>query len=517
MVKNPRSFFCFFVLISILVTLGLSSCNSTTATETVTATVTETTEDPHGSVRGKVLTDSGEMVTAGIIVEDEAGNTFRTTTNEQSGYNLLLPPGSYTLYFTRGFEYSVVTKKITVESYKKYYLQDVRLIQLYDSYAQGWIASDLHQHTYYSDGVDSVSSQLLGNISNGLYIGFLTDHNTAYGLAEWVQGNRLVANIDQTGAQRKYHAFEGVEVTTEFGHFQSLGVGQTFDTYEIKMTELQRGQSKAEKDVILKDMIRYIADTIKRSGGVAQINHPYSSSTMGFNYWDIADIFDTVEIWNGYFVPGDGRYIGDTLGYADQNYSAKMKWFELLNNIKNGGKFLAATGGTDNHDSTSPYQRDPKLASYNINNIKDFKITNMVDYQAAFELNGRYNGNPTTYLHIPGDITLESVQNAIKNGNSFISNGPILIADVNGKSYGETVDLDGAGSVSLNLKAFARDGFESIRIVKNGEVVQTIDSINGSTYEKVIRLSDLKSGDWIVLEGMGVSTYYCITNPIFFK
>ncbi len=517
MVKNHRSFFCFLILAIFLMTLGLSSCSSAVATETAGAVETQPTEEALGSVRGKVLTDSGEMVTAGIIVEDQDGNTFRTTTNAQSGYNLLLPPGSYTLYFTRGFEYSVVTKKITVESFKKYYLQDVRLIQLFDSYAQGWIASDLHQHTYYSDGADSVASQLLGNISNGLYIGFLTDHNTAYGLAEWVQGNRLVANIDKNGVERYYHAFEGVEETTEFGHFQSLGAGQTFDTYEIKMTEFQRAQSQAEKDVVLKDMIRYIADTVKRSGGVAQINHPYSSSTMGFNYWDIADNFDTVEIWNGYFVPGDGRYIGDSLGYADQNYSAKLKWFVLLNNMRNGGKFLAATGGTDNHDSTSPYKRDPKLASYNINNIKDFKITNMVDYQAAFEMNGRYNGNPTTYLHIPGDITLESVQNAIKNGNSFISNGPILIADINGKSYGETVDLNGAGSVSLNLKAFARDGFESIRVVKNGEVIKTIDPINGSNYEAVVKLDDLKSGDWIVLEGMGVSTYYCITNPIFFE
>jgi hypothetical protein len=33
------------------------------------------------TVRGKVLLDNGAMVTAGIIVENESGETYRTMTN----------------------------------------------------------------------------------------------------------------------------------------------------------------------------------------------------------------------------------------------------------------------------------------------------------------------------------------------------------------------------------------------------------------------------------------------------
>ncbi len=514
--RNYRTGFHAFLVFVISIAIGVSACSSGTPTELEEVVETEMNVQP-GSVRGKVLTDSGEMVTAGIIVENANGDLYRTTTNAQSGYNLLLLPGDYTLYFTRGFEYSMVTKTVKVESYKKYYLQDVRLIQLIDPYAQGWVASDIHQHTYYSDGADSVSSQLLGNISNGLYVGFLSDHNSAWGLPEWMQGNRLVADIDTAGNPRHYNAFESVEVTTEFGHFQSLGVGLTFDTYEVKMTEYQRAQDQAEKDRILTEMVQYITDTIKRSGGIAQLNHPYSAGTMGFNYWDIVDRFDTIEIWNGYFVPGDGRYIGESIGYAEQNYSAKLKWFELLNDIKNGARFIPATGGTDNHDSTSPYTHNAMLDPYTITNIKDFKITNMVEYVAVYELNGRYNGNPTTYLHISGDITLESVIDAIKNGNSFISNGPILFAEIDGKTYGETVDLHGASSLTLHINAFARDGLESINIIRNGEIIKTIETFNSSTFEDEVKLENMTSDDWIVLEGMGTSTHYCITNPIFFK
>lgn len=513
-----------FISIFFIVASLITACNppAQVVEPEVETTVWEQTEaalptSTLASVRGRVLTDAGNMVTAGIIVEDEAGNTYRTTTNFQSGYNLLLSPGTYTLYFTRGFEYSMVVKKISVESSKKYYLQDVRLVQLTDSFAEDWIAADLHQHTYYSDGFDSVSSQLLGNISSGLYVGFLTDHNSAYGLAEWVQGNRIVADYTTEGEPIYYQAYEGVEVTTEFGHFQSLGVGLTFDTYEIKLTEFERGQTQAVKGQFFENRISYITDMIHRSGGLAQINHPFSSSTMGFSYWDVADQFDTIEIWNGFFVPGDGRYIGETIGYAEQNYSAKLKWFELLNRVRDGGKFLAATGGTDNHNSSSPYTRDPNLAGYNITNVKDFEITDMVDYFAVFELNGRYNGFPTIYLYLPGKKSLETTLAAIKNGNSFISNGPLLKSFIDGKTYGETVDLPASGKVTLNLTAFARDGFEAIRIIKNGEILKTIDAIDETSFEKAIKLEGLKSGDWIVLEGLGVSTQYCITNPIFFN
>ncbi len=481
--------------------LMMGGCKSK-AEETKTAE-----KEAFGYVRGKVLTDSGEMVTSGIIVMDEAGNTYRTTTNPLSGYNLKLKPGKYTLIFTRGFEYSVVQKEVEVENYKKYDIQDVRLVHLYDTYAMGWYGGDIHQHTMYSDGADTVHELLMGNISSGLYWGFLSDHNSAMGLSQWLQGNRIVANIDSKGNNRYFDASEAVEVTTEFGHYQSIGVGMIFDTYEVQLRDSERARSKEERDELTKERIIYIAETIRRNGGVPQINHPFSSNTMGFNYWEIADYFDTIEIWNGVFVPGDGRYEAQENTGWEQNYRSKLKWFELLNEVKNGGKFFAATGGTDNHSSVSPYTYSEK------SEISD--ITNMEQYKEAYSKNGLYNGVPTTYLHIDGEVDSESIKEAIRNGNSFISNGPILIADAGGKSYGETVSLQ-SDSTKLNINAFARDGLVSIRIVKNGEVLQTID-VNDTEYQDTVTLTGLKNGDWIVLEGLGTSTYYCISNPIFFQ
>jgi predicted metal-dependent phosphoesterase TrpH len=163
-------------------------------------------------------------------------------------------------------------------------------------------------HSYYSDGVNSVPDVLVSNISNGLYYGFLSDHNTGRGLSEWAQGNRMTAYIDANDDERLFNAYDAVEVTTEFGHYQTLGLGLTFDLYEVLLRESERVKPTAEKEAIIKEKIRYIGETIKWAGGVAQINHPFSTSTMGFSAWDTIDAFDTIEIWNGYFHPGDGRY-----------------------------------------------------------------------------------------------------------------------------------------------------------------------------------------------------------------
>jgi hypothetical protein len=459
-----------------------------------------------GMVRGKILLDNGEMVPAGIIVENANGDRFRTTTNALAGYNLRLAPGEYTLYFTKGPEYSVVSKTVTVESFKVLYMQDVRLVQLFDAYALGWIAGDLHQHTFYSDGADSVDEQLLSNLSNGLYYGFLSDHNSARGLAEWVQGNHAIANTDAQGTVRFFNPYEAVEVTTEFGHYQSLGIGLTFDTYEVQLYDIERSKTGAEKDEIIKQRIIYIAESIRRAGGVPQINHPYSSNTMGFNYWEIADYFDTVEIWNGVFVPGDGRYEPEKESEQSQNYSSKLKWFELLNGVKNGGKFLAATGGTDNHDSTSTY-----IASGDIAEILD-KDT----YEAAYVRNGRYSGVPTTYVYCPDAITQQGVLDALQAGHSFITNGIILIGTIGDAIYGDTVPL-GAAAPVLNLNAFCRDGIESIRIIKNGETFMELPLSGTTQYQDAIPLEGLAPGDWIVIEGLGSGTLYAITNPFFFS
>lgn len=510
MPRNRKSILGIFVPILLLT---LSGCNNLSSESQSSLTSNEESSSQEvitnrelATVRGKVLTGNGEMVTAGIIVENENGDTYRVSTNIHSGYNLRLTPGKYKLHFMRGFEYSTVTKELTVEAYKTYIVQDLRLIQLEDSYAKGWVRGDLHQHSFYSDGLNAVQDVFVSNLSNDLYFGYLTDHNTAFGLPEWVQGNRMVANIDSQGNPRMFGAYEGVEVTTEFGHYQALGLGLLFDLYEVTLRDIERTKPQAEKDEIIKERIRYIGETIKWAGGVAQINHPYSTSTMGFKYWDVIDAYDTVEIWNGYFFPGDGRFEPVQEGYQGQNYRSKMRWFESLNEIKNGGHYLAATAGTDNHDISGPYTND---ATFDENNIETIE-----DYNKLFLKYGKYSGSPSTVVKVDGALTEAKVLSAIKKGNSFLTNGPMIYTDIAGKTYGDTVTITD-GSLTANIDVFARDGIDALKVIVNGEIVDTISIDQAIRDNRLITINNLDDQDWIIFEVLGKGVQYAITNPIF--
>lgn len=478
----------------------------------VMACVPAGAESTAGIIRGKVTDNNSNMLIASIFVEGEDGTTYRTFTNAMGGYTLGLEPGTYTLTFSKGNEYDTVTKTVTVERLKTSYQPDVRLTALYDSYAKGWVAGDCHQHTYYSDGVNSVEESMVGNAAAGLYFGYLTDHNSSRGVPEW--NGLLKMNVRvENGEPRYFQGFDGVELTTEFGHYNSLGTGLTLETYDLKLTEFERASS--DKLTYAREKIKYIADCIRRIGGIAQMNHPYSSTTMGvMNWiekgdWEVFDLFDTVEVWNGYFVPPDG--IWDTQNAMNQNYSTKLLWYELLNGMKDGHSFHAITGGTDNHDISSP------VSGTSHEKYTSSEPTDLESYYYYWVNTAKYNGMPTTYVYLNGaEVNAENVAECIRDGHSFVSDGPVVICDIDGKTYGEKVAIPADGTLTLNTDVWNRDGISEIRIVVNGETVETIRVDEGTTeYTQPVTLTgEWESLDWILVEVLGPLGQYAVTNPI---
>jgi hypothetical protein len=438
------------------------------------------------TIRGKVLTDLGEMLMANIIVEDSEGKTTLYTTNTLSGYEIQLPEGEYKLHYTRGMQYSKVTKTIKVENFKNYYLEDVRLIRLIDSEKFNFYPGDLHQHTIFSDGSDGVEALAKADIAGGLSWAVLSDHNDNTGISEWLQADRLPYDKED-GKYKFFVPIPGVEITTGYGHFQSLGSSAVVEEWDI---DLDLGENPYEE-------VEKIIKEIKRNGALAQLNHPYSTGSMGFNnytgLWDLVGEFHTIEIWNGYSEPCG--YIPPEGGF-NQNRQSMLKWFELLNS----GLRLAATSGTDIHSIKGQF--NPNL----------YKGESKA-YEKLLKQTGQYAGMPTIFVHLPEGLNAGGILAAVKNGNSFITNGPLIFANVAGRTYGETVPVS---EKNLNVEIFCRDGLAEFNIIKNGEWVYN-EKLSDTDFQKEIVLNDLKSGDWIVLEVYGTGVYYAVTNPIFFE
>lgn len=470
----------------LIVIVAIESCFLIILSSKLDNNENEQIELTPATIRGKVMTDLGEMVMANIVVESSDGSTKLYTTNVLSGYKIELAEGEYTLYYNRGMQFSTVKKKIIVENFKNYYLEDVRLVRLINSEDYNYYAGDLHQHTVFSDGNDEVEELIRADIAAGLSWAMLSDHNDNTGISEWMQTSKLSYDVI-SGVTKYFTPISGVEITTGYGHFQSIGNSAVVEQWDI---DLDLGENPyTEVGTILKEMAR--------NGGIVQLNHPYSTGNMGFNnyngLWDYIDSFRTMEIWNGYFEPCG--YIPPE-GQLNQNRASMLKWFELLNN----GHLLYATGGTDLHSYVGSY--NPKLYG-------ESKV-----YQSLLKKTGQYAGMPTTYVYIPGTLNEKSILNAVYNGNTFITNGPLVFASINGKAYGETVNANEAKK--LDCEVFCRDGITKINIYKNGQVLKTVD-LSETNYNNQIDLIGINAGDWIVVEVYGTGCYYAITNPIFFK
>lgn len=153
----------------------------------------------------------------------------------------------------------------------------------------------------------------------------------------------------------------------------------------------------------------------------------------------------------------------------DEYLLSRQDWFGLLNQ----GIFRPATGGT------LPGE------------VKDLPLGTVRTYVKVGEESLR-------------DNDLQSFWEATKAGNSFVTNGPIIEASINGSSFGESTTA--SGTVALNLKVSAAQWIpvEEIRIVVDGTVQDVAITLNEDAvvrFDGTISLNVTPNqAHWVVIE-----------------
>lgn len=181
-------------------------------------------------------------------------------------------------------------------------------------------------------------------------------------------------------------ALPGVEVTSwapEFGHFNVF----------------PRTTAPRYKHTTVHAMLRELRSDPR---SFVQINHPRLEQHIG--YFELSGLsaerhslpelgFDGLEVWNGYDLTRPERR---DVVFAD--------WLMLLGR----GKRLVATGGSDSHHLTAPHV-----------------------------------GYPRTYVQVPRAEAHDSARviAALKQGRAFVTSGPILEVEAQGKRPGDTLLL----------------------------------------------------------------------------
>jgi hypothetical protein len=388
-----------------------------------------------------------------------------------------LPAGRYRVHASRGGEYEVVTREVTLEGGAEVALEGV-LARSVDS--RGWMTSDTHIHSQLSpDSPDLFPDKVRALAAENVELPVSTEHEAigdfdphirALGLGDWLRG------------------IVGSEITTvNYGHFNAFPLVADPELPGNGRIPWSRTRP---------------ADTfaaIRRNAGepFIQVNHPRGRSIGAYFSWlgldpdtfitrveDPSFDFDGIEVMNG-------------CGTGDLDRDTFRDWFGFLNR----GIRKVGTASSDNHRSA----RDDL-------------------------------GFPVTYVRMPVDAPAEAkvadARRAFFEGRLVLSCGPFLEVKARAGDavfeVGDVVRTD-RGPVTLEAAVQAPTWMDvdTLEVVVNGRVAHR-QAIEGA---EVVRFSgpvavELPVGRdaWVAvavrgdrrhgLWGRGAPSF-ALTNPIF--
>lgn len=127
------------------------------------------------------------------------------------------------------------------------------------------------------------------------------------------------------------------------------------------------------------------------------------------------------------------------------------------------------------------------------------------------------SGNTKTYVHIPDAFSESALMEGLRNGRSFMSNGPILRAALNGQEpdnrYGHEAILNSDETATLSIDLMSNRNIDYLYVIVDGKLLQRIP-VDGKTgrYDITLNLAGRK---WILVDARGERFAKAMTNPIF--
>lgn len=409
-----------------------------------------------------------------------------------------VPPGTYTLFITRGPEYEAVETAVTVAAGEVRPI-DAQLDRSVDT--RGWLAADLHVHVGRSfDSKLPAERRVISMVSNGIEVIVATDHNVATDLAPHVAA--LGYDADTVGT------IVGDEFNFAEGHGGAYPV-----PYDA--TKPEGGAppwiSPCTPPVGINCFTAVSAFPMMHQQipnmTVVTVNHPWwGGADLGYFtniQWgagtanplpavlDSAGLFEGLEVLNGY----QARDVPLANLVAD--------WFYLLGQ----GHRVTALGSSDTH-----------------------------------RINWVRAGFPRTWLRLPndrpGDITNAGLADAIRRGRAVASTGPFVTLTVDEAQIGDTVVPKSAGKVSVAVRVDAPGWMkvDTVRLYVNGALRRTfavsagLRPVFAATFDEPLAAG---ADAWVVafasgtqpLPGDVVGEYsqangyamlpWAITNPVF--
>ncbi len=366
-----------------------------------------------------------------------------------------IKPGKYLVIASRGNEYTIDMKTVTVSSGQESKL-DFKLERVIDT--TGFVSADFHVHSGKSlDASVPLEDRVRSYVAEGVEVIVSTDHNYITDFAPVLQ---------KLGLNRFAKTIIGEEITTSlpnpiftdgFGHHNVFPVlvDPIAPRHGAVNTEYVNAATFYDRAKLNNPGVRE----------VIQLNHA-RAGLFGTGSLTTGGIFNTVIKFNptkplpfGFFVTSSLNtgtrnidfdameiYNGENIGFYQ---TLRNDWFSFINQ----GFFKTATAVTDSHRLVVDAPGFPRS----------------------------YIGSPTDE---PSSVTDDMVTKSVLAGNVLGTSGPFIRFSIDGKGMGSLISKKtGKVTASITVTAPAWVPVDEVRIYANGKLVKSFDA---TTNPKVV-------------------------------
>ena len=420
---------------------------------------------PTGRVRVRVLGQDGRPVPARVYVDASDGRSYspegafhrammvtdRHYFHTPGEAEIEVPAGRTSIEVVRGWEFLPRSAIVDVRAGATA-TTTLTLDRLADLPARGWYSGDTHVHDLHQGFGLSHQAFFLQLAAEDLHLTNALIH---------MDGTRLMGRwTDLTGSPHPLstptHILQyGQEFRGGLGHIGMIGVRE----FVLPFIGGQGGTAYAQPA-----LDQSYLEGARAQGGLAGFMHPYMADPRTPAV--AASTLIAVDVALGL---GDFYDIGAL--WSDELASASF-YYRLLN----AGFRIPATGGTDNF---SDVWRDPPA------------------------------GSDRTFARVEGQLTVQSWLDAVRRGRTFMSTGPLLFLDVEGREAGDEISLATNAPTAVRVKAEALSitPMDSLQIVVNGEIVRTVAARDRAriAFDGPV---DMPAGGWIAARVLGPHSRY---------
>jgi hypothetical protein len=368
-------------------------------------------------------------------------------------FDVRLPPGTYTLAISKGFEYLRETQNIELKPGTSV-TRDYKLRRWVDMPARGWYSADDHIHLRRSPADNHPIAQWIA--AEDLHVGNLLrmgDFWETY-FAQYAFGERG----RYTEAGRLLSPGQEEPRTPEIGHTISLGASDFV---------------RNPPDYYSYDKL---FDRVHALGGVTGIAHQAMSfhGYRGMALNTLRGKTDFLEL--AQFCEPEGPL-------AVQHY------YEFLDM---GIKLTALAGSDFPWCGVGPLYgfTEPRFAQI---------------------------GNARFYAYTGGPLTFERYMAALQSGHTFVTTGPVLFLSVNGKIPGDTIDVARGAKLKISAEACGASGqvpLREIEIIGHGKVLARSAGNNAAHLTVDLELP-VDHGIWIAAKCGAGTGQVAHTTPVY--